>query len=211
MSALISTWLLLYLPLIGAPALLWSSKLLTVALLSSAALALQPKYRPAEASASDRGTARVFALGLFPYYLATVLEARFRGPELAATWDAISVVALGCAVFGLFVRTWAVRSLGRFFTLHVQAVKGQTVIKDGPYRYVRHPAYTGGLFMLLATPAILGSWWTFAAGAVLFPWWFTTRIRQEEAVLLAALGTEYAEYRARTPALLPSVRQHVVG
>ncbi len=209
MLAYLGTWILLYAPAAFSPALWGSTKLLLIALLSSAAIALQPSYKPEEATVADRGTARIFAAGLLPFYVLTVLEARWRGAEAAAAWDLASGLTLVIALLGLGIRTWAVRTLGRFFTLHVKATRDQPVITDGPYRFVRHPAYTGAILMLLATPAMLGSWWTFAAAAVLFPAWFATRIRQEEAVLLAALGANYAKYRETTPALIPSVRRAV--
>ena len=44
-------------------------------------------------------------------------------------------------------------------TVRVQHERGQMVISTGPYRYVRHPMYTGGLLLFLGTPLLLGSWY----------------------------------------------------
>jgi protein-S-isoprenylcysteine O-methyltransferase Ste14 len=44
-------------------------------------------------------------------------------------------------------------------TVRVQLERGQTVISTGPYRYVRHPMYAGGLLLFLGTPLLLGSWY----------------------------------------------------
>ncbi len=44
-------------------------------------------------------------------------------------------------------------------TVRVQHERGQTVISTGPYRYVRHPMYAGGLLLFLGTPLLLGSWY----------------------------------------------------
>jgi protein-S-isoprenylcysteine O-methyltransferase len=49
-------------------------------------------------------------------------------------------VVLMCA--GIAIRQWAVVVLGRFFTVDVRISPGQTVVERGPYRWVRHPAYT---------------------------------------------------------------------
>jgi protein-S-isoprenylcysteine O-methyltransferase Ste14 len=43
-------------------------------------------------------------------------------------------------------------------TVRVQHDRGQAVISTGPYRYVRHPMYAGGLLLFLGTPLLLGSW-----------------------------------------------------
>jgi protein-S-isoprenylcysteine O-methyltransferase Ste14 len=44
-------------------------------------------------------------------------------------------------------------------TVRIQEERGQTVVSTGPYHYVRHPMYAGGLFMFLGTPLLLGSWY----------------------------------------------------
>jgi protein-S-isoprenylcysteine O-methyltransferase Ste14 len=44
-------------------------------------------------------------------------------------------------------------------TVRLQQERGQTVISSGPYHYVRHPLYAGGLLLFLATPLLLGSWY----------------------------------------------------
>ena len=43
--------------------------------------------------------------------------------------------------------------------VRVQHERGQVVISTGPYRYVRHPMYAGGLLLFLGTPLLLGSWY----------------------------------------------------
>jgi len=48
-----------------------------------------------------------------------------------------------------------------------QRDRGHTVVTDGPYRYVRHPGYAGGLVAGLATPIVLDSLWAVVAGGVL--------------------------------------------
>jgi protein-S-isoprenylcysteine O-methyltransferase Ste14 len=44
-------------------------------------------------------------------------------------------------------------------TVRVQHERGQVVISTGPYRYVRHPMYAGGLLLFVGTPLLLGSWY----------------------------------------------------
>jgi protein-S-isoprenylcysteine O-methyltransferase Ste14 len=41
----------------------------------------------------------------------------------------------------------------------VQSERGQRVITTGPYRYVRHPLYSGSLLFVAGTSLLLGSWW----------------------------------------------------
>lgn len=49
----------------------------------------------------------------------------------------------------------------RFFSgmVRLQSERGHFVIYTGPYRWVRHPGYAGGLLAYLATPLLLNSIW----------------------------------------------------
>jgi protein-S-isoprenylcysteine O-methyltransferase Ste14 len=53
---------------------------------------------------------------------------------------------------------WALAS-NRFFsaTVRVQRERGHTIVTGGPYRYMRHPGYTGSIVLNLAAPLLLGS------------------------------------------------------
>jgi protein-S-isoprenylcysteine O-methyltransferase Ste14 len=51
----------------------------------------------------------------------------------------------------------------RFFSgmVRIQNDRGHRVVSSGPYRWVRHPGYTGAIWTYLATPLLLDSGWTF--------------------------------------------------
>lgn len=89
-------------------------------------------------------------------------------------------------------------------TVRVETERGQRVITDGPYRYVRHPMYSTVVLGNLAIPLALGSWWMYVPTlltAALFIW----RTAREDATLLAELPG-YTEYAGRTRyRLLPGV------
>jgi protein-S-isoprenylcysteine O-methyltransferase Ste14 len=80
-------------------------------------------------------------------------------------------------------------------TVRVQHDRGQTVISTGPYRYVRHPMYAGGLLLFLGTPLLLGSWYGLLLVALLIPA-VAVRAVGEERVLRGELPG-YAAYMNR--------------
>ncbi len=156
-------------------------------------------------TASDRGTRVVIALAL--------AAAIVGGLWLASVTDAGSVwrlpraaVAVGVAVMlaGLVVRIWAVLTLGRSFRTTVEVHPEQEVVDTGPYRLVRHPSYTGLLLVVLGFEISTRVWPAIALTALPLAA-IVRRIAVEEAFLLAALGTSYAAYRARTHRLVPRV------
>jgi protein-S-isoprenylcysteine O-methyltransferase Ste14 len=93
--------------------------------------------------------------------------------------------------------------LGRFFTYDVAIHAGQTVIEAGPYRYIRHPSYTGGLVTLAGIGLALGNWAALLALLACAGTGYAYRMYVEEAALVAALGEPYKAYMLRTTRLLP--------
>ncbi len=71
----------------------------------------------------------------------------------------------------------------------------------GPYRYVRHPLYVGWLTVFWAAPTMTAAHLVFA---VMTTAYILIAIRFEERDLVSLHG-EYAEYRRKTPMLVPSV------
>ena len=114
-------------------------------------------------------------------------------------------VGLGIEMFGIVLREWAVLSLGSLFTVVVSVVPGQTLVQQGPYRWLRHPAYTGSMLTFVGFALALGAW---AAGLVIFLLClvaFLYRLRVEESVLREVFGKEYLEYMQHTWCLFPGL------
>jgi protein-S-isoprenylcysteine O-methyltransferase Ste14 len=106
---------------------------------------------------------------------------------------------------GAFVRQWAVFTLGRFFTVEVRVQPNQTVVDRGPYRWVRHPSYTGMILFLVGVGLALTNWVSLVVLAVVPTAGVLVRIRSEERVLLAALGEPYRAYTAPRRRLFPGI------
>jgi protein-S-isoprenylcysteine O-methyltransferase Ste14 len=62
---------------------------------------------------------------------------------------------------GMGIAIWAM-AVNRFFSLaaRIQHERGHSLISTGPYRFVRHPGYAGGLLAMLGGGIALGSWWS---------------------------------------------------
>jgi len=79
----------------------------------------------------------------------------------------LQVAALIIIVLGYALIVWATAA-NPFFSLivRIQKERGHTVAAGGPYRFVRHPAYVGGVAVYLATPVMLGSLWALIPGGL---------------------------------------------
>ncbi len=123
--------------------------------------------------------------------------------------DALSSVAYAAEALllvlmaaGIGLRFYAIRTLGKYFTVTVRTHQAQRVIETGPYRLVRHPSYSASLLTFAGMCLALANWLVLVT--IVFPvMGFAYRIRVEEAVLLDALGDDYRRYMRHTKRLVP--------
>jgi protein-S-isoprenylcysteine O-methyltransferase Ste14 len=106
---------------------------------------------------------------------------------------------------GIILRWYSIVHLGRFFTVDVSIEKEHRVIDTGPYRFVRHPSYTGALIAFLGFGLCLGNWLSILLLMLPITAAFLWRIRIEEQALIDALGEDYRAYMRRTARLVPFV------
>jgi protein-S-isoprenylcysteine O-methyltransferase Ste14 len=148
--------------------------------------------RPAEMKRWDQVISGLWGLAQFLLVpLVAGLDERFGWTaELAAAWHLAGALAFaaGLALFG-----WAMVTNAYFSTVvRIQAERGHTVCRSGPYRWVRHPGYVGAILQSLAMPLLLGSAWALAPGVAAAAL-MTLRTALEDRTLQAELPG-YREY-----------------
>lgn len=162
---------------------------------------------------ADRGSLRLlFAIifgGILLAWLAgrLVPQARFDA-LLALDPVALQVLrwtGLGLFVAGLALRWYSMAWLGRLFTYDVAIAADHRVVDTGPYRLIRHPAYTGSLMTFAGLGVYGGNMLSLLVLLAPIVLAFLHRIAVEEAALESALGRRYVDYAARTRRLIPFV------
>ena len=106
---------------------------------------------------------------------------------------------------GLIWRWYSIGYLGRYFTVDVSISAEHKLIDSGPYRYIRHPTYTGALLAFFGLGFCFGNWLSILFMTVPIIAAFLWRIRIEERALTDALDEEYRAYTQRTKRLIPFV------
>ena len=132
-------------------------------------------------------------------WLPAALTRRFlaEGPALA-------LVALVLVAAGLAVAYWARTHLGRNWSGEVMVKEGHSLITSGPYRWVRHPIYSGIILALIGTALATGAPNGFI-GLALIALGFLVRVRLEEALMRQTFPGEYDAYRRHTARLIPGI------
>lgn len=152
----------------------------------------------------DRVLMPLMAL-VFPFlsWIIVGLDERFSWTPDLPNW--IQWTALAFLFTGSMIGTWAMIS-NRFFSSHVriQHDRGHRVVDSGPYRFIRHPGYAGGLLSWIASPLFFSSYWavipTILACVVIF-----IRTTLEDRTLQEELPG-YKEYTERVPfRLIPGI------
>jgi protein-S-isoprenylcysteine O-methyltransferase Ste14 len=86
----------------------------------------------------------------------------------------------------------------------VQVKQDHELIQRGPYRFVRHPIYTGLLLAFFGTAVAIGEWRGLICVAIVAAsFWF--KLRLEERWMRENFGAAYEQYMQRTKALIPGV------
>lgn len=142
--------------------------------------------------------------------LGTIARCIVAGLDVRYGWTtgmlfAFQVIGFAIAMLSYALVVWATGSNAFFsLTVRIQKERGHAVTTGGPYRFVRHPSYVGGILFELAAPIMLGSWWALIPGglnAILF----VIRTALEDRTLRQELDG-YTAYAERTRyRLLPGV------
>ena len=146
---------------------------------------------------------------LVPALVAAVIAAEVLGRRggLLLPGGLVWPVAAGLALMaaGIGLRAWSIVTLGRFFQYRIKVQPGHQVVTSGPYRYVRHPSYTGIAMVLAGIALASGDVWSLLAVTALGGAGLAVRIRAEERQLTQALGAEYERFAAGRKRLVPGV------
>lgn len=106
-------------------------------------------------------------------------------------------------ISGIIIRWIAIFSLGKFFTVDVTIRPDHRIKKNGIYRLVRHPAYSGMIVSFAGFGLSLNNWISICLIAFPVITIIIHRIRIEEKVLCDHFGAEYIDYMKLSKRLFP--------
>lgn len=119
------------------------------------------------------------------------------------------IVSLGYAfiVIGQIARTMAMRTAGQSFshTVRTSRHEGHVLVKNGIYKWIRHPSYFGFFWWAVGTQMIMLNPLSFGIFAIILGKFFHQRIKFEEIHLIRFFGNDYYEYKKSVPVLIPFI------
>jgi protein-S-isoprenylcysteine O-methyltransferase Ste14 len=111
----------------------------------------------------------------------------------AAPQSLLIAIGLPIALVGQIVRLYASGFI----------VKNQELATDGPYRFVRHPLYTGNILLVVGFALAASRWWDLPVALFFFWFYYPPAIEYEDRKLQRIFGPVWDQWSARTPALMP--------
>lgn len=133
-------------------------------------------------------------LALFPAWSCDKIVAS--GPE-------VYFIGVGVLVAGLGFAIWARRWLGRNWSGVVTLKEDHELVRGGPYRFVRHPIYTGILLGFVGSAIARNEWRGVLAVAICYAalW---RKLKLEERWMIERFGDAYRKFQSEVPALIPN-------
>jgi protein-S-isoprenylcysteine O-methyltransferase Ste14 len=127
--------------------------------------------------------------------------------EAAIPWQrtALFLVGVICVLLGVALRWYAIWTLGRYFTRDVAVLGDQPVVQRGPYRVIRHPAYSGTFLTMLGVGLAVTNWASLVSLLICVFLGHLYRVWVEEKALIQTLGQPYVEYMQHTRRFIPKV------
>ena len=157
-----------------------------------------------EASVQDRGSMGIL-IGLQWVGLALNFLLAWLFQAAAISWHQTALFATGVTLIllGVALHWYAIWTLRDYFTRDVAVSSDQKVVQNGPYRYIRHPAYSGTFLTMLGVGLAMTNWASLVALLIFVLIGHMYRVSVEEKALSRTIGQPYVEYMHRTKRFIP--------
>jgi len=122
--------------------------------------------------------------------------------QVSAIWPLFRVLGFVLSIYAFIILIWASRVLGRFLIPEAAVFPDHMLVTSGPFRFLRHPSFSGALALWLGAALGTLNW-------LLFVLWLplvvgkTIQARAEEELLQTKFETVYEEYARKTGRFIP--------
>src|SRR5574340_39796 len=144
------------------------------------------------------------SLGMLAGFFFSPLEYLYL-PAILPRNAGFTAAGLGLAILGVGLFVWARRTLKKNYSGHISVNSRQELSRTGPYRIIRHPAYSGYLLMTLGISLGYSSLAGLISTLVLLIPSLAYRMKVEEKLLSAYFGEDYRQYRNTTKRIIPGI------
>jgi len=152
----------------------------------------------------------IFGMGTIhiSMFFATLLEYSYKHAPLNLS---VSSIGLSMYFLGVFGRYWSIFTLGRLWSIQIEIRADHKLIKNGPYKLMRHPAYFSLFLKVPSIPLILNSFFTFYMVLLIYCPLVFIRLYYEEIEMFKTFKKSYVKYRKERWALIPFSKGELIS
>jgi len=121
----------------------------------------------------------------------------------------VSILGIVMVYAGILGRNYAIKFLKKYWSGDIEIKHDHKIIKEGPYAYMRHPAYTAMLLNGIGLCLIPNAYYSLILAFVFYVPVILVRIKLEENVLIQKFGSEYLDYKNKKFAFFPFKKKAV--
>lgn len=153
----------------------------------------------------DRGSLVMIWIAGTVAVISSIIAARLLLTDTSTLNPLIPSLGFIITCIGIGIRWLSIRTLDGAFNIYVAVPENGKIVKQGLYKYIRHPSYLGLLLAYLGLGIILSNWISLLF--IFLPIFVAIlhRIKIEERVLIDALGQEYIDYCKSTYRLIKGI------
>ena len=137
-------------------------------------------------------TFTLFFLAHFIVVIGSILEYLLFKREIIALVTAIGLILY---LSGLILRNWSIKTLGKYWSIYIEIRKNQQLIRNGPYKKIRHPAYLSMILEVCGIPLIVNAYFIFLFAVVVYIPLILMMKHLEEKEHLRLFGPAYLTYK----------------
>jgi protein-S-isoprenylcysteine O-methyltransferase Ste14 len=164
------------------------------------------RSREEDTRRTERGNQSFWRIlpGFTAIFFAPPLEFLFL-PAILPRGIGMELAGLVIILTGLALRAWTRTTSGGMYSGYLRVKIGQVLVTDGPYRFVRHPGYTGfiimGIGLCIGYSSLIG---LAAIPALLLPG-LAYRVKVEDRILTEQFGDEFRAYAHKSNKMIPGI------
>jgi protein-S-isoprenylcysteine O-methyltransferase Ste14 len=132
-------------------------------------------------------------------YVLWVLDRAVGNAKLLDTPNTCRLFGLTLIIIWIIWHAWCLKTISRWW-------RNDELCTTGPYRFVRHPIYSGSILLGFTGVSLLFNSWILLLAPILQYFVLSKLVRKEEAMMTTVFGDRYREYASHTGCILPRLR-----
>jgi len=166
---------------------------------------IRVRHAPPSKAKFGPGARSILVAGSLFFWSLVLVSAWLSYSGVGALPEWTYYLGLALSILGNGIWFWGYQTLGWFYSQELVIYQGHQLVERGPFRFVRHPMYTGLILVYLGIGWAAQSWAAVVLVILATAIFGSYRIPVEEKALISEFGEQYISYSKRVKRLIPFI------